>query len=73
MQVEPVRKAAAADTRFIFVTASLPQVVYLQLKQDFPGIVPIVGPGEVPFAQEGPGTFKAEWQSNACCRSPLTC
>lgn len=45
-QVAPLRDAAPEATRFVLVTATLAENVYLQLQQDFPGITPAFGPGE---------------------------
>ncbi|CAL8471592.1 g11134 [Coccomyxa elongata] len=44
-QVAPLRSAAPESTRFVLVTATLAEPVYLQLQQDFPGITPAFGPG----------------------------
>lgn len=46
LQVAPLREAAPQTTRFVLVTATLAEPVYLQLQQDFPGITPAFGPGE---------------------------
>ena len=42
----PLRAAAPEPTRFVLVTATLAENVYLQLQQDFPGITPAFGPGD---------------------------
>lgn len=44
--MEPLRAAAPADARFILVTATLPEAVYEALLPLFPGLVPVLGPGE---------------------------
>ena len=49
VQVAPLRAAAPEPTRFVLVTATLAENVYLQLQQDFPGITPAFGPGELSY------------------------
>ncbi|KAK9811880.1 hypothetical protein WJX72_011720 [[Myrmecia] bisecta] len=44
-QIQPLRQAAGTDVRFVLVTATLPEYIYAQLQQDFPGIQAAIGPG----------------------------
>lgn len=45
MQVQPLKEAVAANTRFVLVTASLPEAVWTYLYSQFPGIRPVLGSG----------------------------
>jgi superfamily II DNA/RNA helicase len=40
----PLLSHAGEDTRVVFVTATLPETVFLKLKSHFPGIAPALGP-----------------------------
>lgn len=44
-QVRPLHAAAPATTRFVFATATIPEQVYLDLEEEFPGLVAALGPG----------------------------
>ena len=41
----PLREAAPSSTRFVLVTASLPEQTWMYLQQQFPGVQPVLGPG----------------------------
>ena len=43
-QVRPLRAAAPPSTRFVFVTATIPDYMFQELEQDFPGSVAAFGP-----------------------------
>lgn len=45
LQVGPLQSAAPATTRFLLVTASLPEQTWMELQAEFPGIQPVLGPG----------------------------
>jgi hypothetical protein len=45
MQIEPLRLAAPVSTRFVLVTASLPELTWMELQGEFPGIQAVLGPG----------------------------
>jgi hypothetical protein len=44
-QVQPLQAAAPPSTRFVLVSATLPQHTFEALKGLFPGLVPAFGPG----------------------------
>ncbi|KAI7845180.1 hypothetical protein COHA_001225 [Chlorella ohadii] len=44
-QVRPLRDAAPPSTRWVFATATLPEQVFMDLEEEFPGIVAALGPG----------------------------
>ncbi|KAL4458181.1 hypothetical protein ABPG75_013046 [Micractinium tetrahymenae] len=44
-QVRPLHAAAPDTTRFVFATATIPEQVYLDLEEEFPGLVAALGPG----------------------------
>ncbi|EFN54452.1 hypothetical protein CHLNCDRAFT_135879 [Chlorella variabilis] len=44
-QVAPLRAAAPSTTRFVFATATIPEQVYLDLEEAFPGLAAALGPG----------------------------
>ena len=44
-QVAPLKQACPPSTRWILVTATLPNDIYMQLEPLFPGIVAALGPG----------------------------
>lgn len=44
-QVRPLQASAPPSTRFVFVTATIPDYVFSDLELDFPGIVAAFGPG----------------------------
>ncbi|KIZ01662.1 DEAD-box ATP-dependent RNA helicase 50 [Monoraphidium neglectum] len=44
-QVEPLQSAAPSSTRFVLVSATLPQHTFEKLREVFPGLEPAFGPG----------------------------
>lgn len=44
-QVAPLRDAAGQATRFVFATATIPEQIYMDLEEAFPGLVAALGPG----------------------------
>ncbi|PSC73217.1 DEAD-box ATP-dependent RNA helicase 50 isoform A [Micractinium conductrix] len=44
-QVRPLRDAAPEGCRWVFATATIPEQVYLDLEETFPGLVAALGPG----------------------------
>ncbi len=43
--VEPLQQAAHKGLRFLLVSATLPQHIFVQLQELFPGLQPAFGPG----------------------------
>ena len=43
--LQPIGLAAPEDTQFIFVTATLPEIVTEQINREFPDVKPLKGPG----------------------------
>ena len=44
-QVRPLHAAASETTRFVFVSATVPKDLYLELEEEFPGLAAALGPG----------------------------
>eukprot|EP00887_Chlorella_sp_A99_P006189 scaffold3.g6189.t1 len=44
-QVRPLHTAAPPAARFVFVSATVPEELYLELEEEFPGLVGALGPG----------------------------
>ena len=44
-QVAPLRAAAPSTMRFMLATATLPQHIFAQLREVWPDLMPVFGPG----------------------------